>query len=76
MVLTLNVFSEDNSELVHVIAEANCNYSHERQKRERDSKTTNSRLTEEQKLLLQKERKEQMLENSFSQLDYIFLLQY
>lgn len=50
-----------------------------RDQKKRDSKTTNSRLTEEQKLLLQKVhslRKEQMLENSFSQLNYIFLLQY
>lgn len=49
-----------------------------RDQKKRDSKTTNSRLTEEQKLLLQKSplRKGQMLENSFSQLDYIFLLQY
>lgn len=49
-----------------------------RDQKKRDSKTTNSRLTEEQKLLLQKSplRKGQMLENSFSQLDYIFLLQF
>lgn len=49
-----------------------------RDQKKRDSKTTNSRLTEEQKLLLQKSplRQGQMLENSFSQLDYIFLLQY
>lgn len=49
-----------------------------RDQKKRDSKTTNSRLTEEQKLLLQKSplRKGQMLENSFSQLNYVFSLQY